>query len=656
MRNCYVFGLLMLLSVQAFGAVKVAPELQKLTSSDNVDVIVQFSQAPTTVQHQVVASFGGTLKNVLSSANAGLYSLPGSSIAGLAASNQVVYVSANRTNYAMVDYAAQAVSANIAAQYKYNGQSIGVAVIDSGVSAVADFDSRIVYNESFVPGDATTNDLFGHGTHVSGILAGSGASSTGSTFTHTFTGIAPGANILNLRVLDANGMGTDSSIIAAIDRAIALQQQYNIRVINLSVGRPVYESFSVDPLCQAMERAWASGMVVVVAAGNFGRNSFIGNKGYGTITSPGNDPTVITVGAMKTESTSSVSDDQIATYSSKGPTLLDHIVKPDIVAPGNQMVSAKAPGSTLAGLASTAVPYSYYSVNGSNDASNDYMRLSGTSMATPVVSGAVAILLQQNPNLSPDQIKAKLMKTARKEFSRVSVTTDPTVGQTFITQSDIFTVGAGYLDIGAALQNSDLGSGVALSPLAVRGGDGNIYLADSAPSFAAATSGIPTGAQSLWGTGTSWVGSAVWGNSVLVPGQSAPWGGNAIWGGGSAAWGSPNSALDFVVWGNTSAAAQDFVVWGNSTPAALDFVVWGNNSPVAQDFVVWGNNSPTALDFVVWGNSTAAALDFVVWGNYSPAALDFVVWGNSSPTAALDFVVWGNSAVTSNSILTGGEK
>ena len=122
------------------------------------------------------------------------------------------------------------------------------------------------------------------------------------------------------------------AVIAAIDRAIALRQQYNIRVINLSVGRPVYESFGIDPLCHAVEKAWANGIVVVVAAGNYGRNDFVGNKGYGTITAPGNDPTVITVGAMKTEGTNSTSDDQIATYSSKGPTMGDHIVKPANVA------------------------------------------------------------------------------------------------------------------------------------------------------------------------------------------------------------------------------------------------------------------------------------------------------------------------------------
>jgi serine protease AprX len=113
-------------------------------------------------------------------------------------------------------------------------------------------------------------------------------------------GIAPGANLLDLRVLDANGQGSDSAVIAAIETAIALKSKYNVRVINLSLGRPVYESYKLDPLCQAVEAAWKAGIVVVVAAGNDGRDNSFGNDGYGTISSPANDPYVITVGAMKT--------------------------------------------------------------------------------------------------------------------------------------------------------------------------------------------------------------------------------------------------------------------------------------------------------------------------------------------------------------------
>jgi serine protease AprX len=160
-----------------------------------------------------------------------------------------------------------------------------------------------------------------------------------------YVGIAPGVNIINLRVLDQNGNGTDSSVIQGIEAAISLANTYNIRVINLSLGRPVFESYAVDPLCQAVEQAWKAGIVVVVAAGNQGRNNSVGSFGYGTITAPGNDPYVITVGAMKIEGPALRTNDLIASYSSKGPTLFDHIVKPDIVAPGNLIISTMAGGT-----------------------------------------------------------------------------------------------------------------------------------------------------------------------------------------------------------------------------------------------------------------------------------------------------------------------
>src|SRR6185437_11258632 len=207
--------------------------------------------------------------------------------------------------------------------------------------------SRIVYSESFVPGDSATTDLYGHGTHVAGILAGNGRDSA-TGYAQQYVGLAPKANIINLRVLDKNGAGSDSAVIAAIQRAIDLKNTYNIRIINLSLGRPVYESAGQDPLCQAVEAAWKAGIVVVVAAGNSGRDNSGGTDGYATIQSPGNDPLVITVGATKTNGTATRLDDYVASYSSKGPTLLDHVVKPDLVAPGNRIVSLLAPSSYLA--------------------------------------------------------------------------------------------------------------------------------------------------------------------------------------------------------------------------------------------------------------------------------------------------------------------
>ena len=204
---------------------------------------------------------------------------------------------------------------------------------------------------------------------------------------------------------------------------------------------------------------------MVVAAGNDGRDNSAGTNGYGTISAPANDPYVITVGAMKSMGTPDRTDDLIATYSSKGPTAIDHIAKPDLVAPGNLVSSFLAnPSSMLAtSYPQNIVPVSYY-MTGGTSVPSPYFVLSGTSMAAPAVSGAVALLLQVQPGLTPNQVKARLMKTAYKTFPQSSSYTDPVTGITYIDQYDLFTVGAGYLDIQAALQSTDVSTGVATSP------------------------------------------------------------------------------------------------------------------------------------------------------------------------------------------------
>src|SRR5262249_54960036 len=155
----------------------------------------------------------------------------------------------------------------------------------------------------------------------------------------------------------------------------------------------------------------------------------------------------------------------IASYSSKGPTLYDHVVKPDLVAPGNRLVSLYTASLTLASLhPGNKLPYSAYKVGGNSTASSTYFELSGTSMATAVVSAGVANLLEAQPQLTPDQVKARLMKTAYKTFPQYSSATDPTTGVTYQSQYDIFTVGAGYLDLNAALNSGDVATGSALSP------------------------------------------------------------------------------------------------------------------------------------------------------------------------------------------------
>src|SRR5581483_789364 len=224
------------------------------------------------------------------------------------------------------------------------GKGITVAVVDSGINtqhtALA---NKVVANVSFVTGDPSTADAFGHGTHVAGIIAG-----VATSVTPLYAGgIAPGAKLANVRVLGADGSGLTSDVIAGMDWVIAHKSTYNIRVINLSLGHPVFESCSADPLCQEVQKAVGAGIVVVASAGNYGKND-AGQMVLGSIASPGNSPYAITVGAVNTWGTPGTSDDTVATFSSRGPTAYDLAVKPDLAAPGVKIVSLEAAGCALA--------------------------------------------------------------------------------------------------------------------------------------------------------------------------------------------------------------------------------------------------------------------------------------------------------------------
>src|ERR1017187_5489596 len=362
---------------------KLSPELEGIDAQKQVDVIITFTEAPTFAHHAKILMRGGTVRRSLEVVKAGAYRLTAAKMAELADDPEVEYISPDHEVHGALQFAEPTVNANIAFQHGYDGTGVGVAIIDSGIMTHPDTSNRIVYNENFVPNIGNDYyDRYGHGTHVAGIVGGDAAESAGPTYTHTFRGIAPNVKLINLRVLDGNGAGQDSSVIAAIQRAIQLKSTYNIRVINLSLGRPVSGTYTKDPLCQAVEQAWKAGIVVVVAAGNEGRNNSANTYGYGTITAPGNDPYAITVGAMKDMGTADRSDDAVASYSSKGPTLLDHIVKPDIVAPGNLIISTVPAGLLLTNTyPQNAANDQYYILYGNNQASTYYFTLSGTSMA-----------------------------------------------------------------------------------------------------------------------------------------------------------------------------------------------------------------------------------------------------------------------------------
>jgi serine protease AprX len=282
-----------------------------------------------------------------------------------------------------------------------------------------------------------------------------------------------------------------------------------------------------------VEAAWKKGIVVVVAAGNLGRNS------YATVLAPGNSPRVITVGAMKAMGTYPRGDDLVASYSSKGPTYIDLTAKPDLVAPGNLVVSALAPGSNLAAaFPGSIVSPAYY--NGSPASPGQYIKLSGTSMAAPAVAGAVALMLQKSPTITPDTVKARLMKTARKSFPAVSTNTDPTTHETYVSTYDLFTIGAGYLDVQAALASPDVALKSTASPAVV-------YSAETGEGT------LAPGSSSLWNSTEAWSSGAVWGTAVLASGEKV--------------WGASDAWSTFVVWGTNEA-------WGMGGPSGT-FVVWG---------------------------------------------------------------------------------
>jgi serine protease AprX len=436
------------------------------------------------------------------------------------------------------------------------GAGVTVAVVDSGISPHPALAKKVLANVSLVTGDPSVADAFGHGTHVAGIIAGLGSAAAGVTPLYT-GGIASGAQLVNVRVLGADGSGLTSDVIAGIDWVIANKSKYNIRIVNLSLGHPVYESCSTDPLCLEVGKAVNAGLVVIAAAGNYGRNAD-GRMVLGSIASPGNSPYAITVGAINTWGTGKRSDDTVATFSSRGPTAIDFAVKPDIAAPGVKIVSLQAEGSFLAS--------SYSSIHVAGGSSNAYMYLSGTSMSTPIVSGGVALLLQGAPGLKPAQVKLALQNGASymtdgglmgAGAGSVNFMASRKITATGLTSLLTTTIngltgtssGASFWDAGTMGSRLYAGSGIRLlstllAPLAwldpslLHWGDLNLLgltnpLARLTPKwlqYGALAAGTndqqilwgttvyePSGQQILWGTDTTGDQQILWGTSLTDP-------------------------------------------------------------------------------------------------------------------------------------------
>lgn len=489
------------------------------------------------------------------------------------------------------------------------GAGIGVAVIDSGIAAWHDDltlgasytlttsggatatsssvrtypygNQRVTKFVDFVNGQTLPYDDNGHGTHVAGIITGNGYDSNGEK-----AGIAPGASLVVLKVLNELGEGRISNVIAAMTWIASNASSYNIRVVNLSVGARITESYWTDPLTLAARKLADKGITVVTAAGNLGRAEN-GRQQYGSITAPGNAPWVLTVGATSTMGTMTRADDVMASFSSAGPTDIDYLAKPDVVAPGVGTVSLASTDSYLAQQKPGSL------VDGAVRA-GAYLSLSGTSMASPVVAGTVALMLQANPSLTPNLIKAILQYTAQ-----------PFAGYKPLQQ------GAGFLNTIDAVRLA-------------RFHRANVVGAK-----------LPVQA--------SWSRNIIWGNRLIAGGYLNPranaFANNVIWGsartaaGDNVAWGALCGDCDDIVWGNADANGAN-VVWGTSTS---DNSVWGMT---ADDNVVWGTG---AEENIVWGTSGDA--ENIVWGtDCGGGDCDNIVWG----TVGDDNVVWGTAGTDDN--------
>src|SRR3954468_14107278 len=239
--------------------------------------------------------------------------------------------------------------------------------------------------------------------------------------------MAARGNLVSIKIAGASGASDVSTIIAAIQWVVSFQAQYNIRVLNLSLGTDSTQSYTVDPLDYAVERAWQRGIVVNVAASNRGPAAH-------TISDPANDPFVITVGATDDKGTQTLNDDVLPNFSGRGPTATDELAKPDLAAPGAHVVSIAAPGATI----TAEYPSTMQA---------PYRRGSGTSMANAVVSGLVADMLSAQPALSPDRVKFELMSAARRDGS----STDPlAVGRGVVDGSAALTAGPGVANVSVA--------------------------------------------------------------------------------------------------------------------------------------------------------------------------------------------------------------
>ena len=376
-----------------------------------IDVIVRAHPGAGDAVRSAVAAAGGDTHRYVRLINAfGVrISASGAALVAKAPGVHAVSLDAPIRTTGKVDPAAlqtsynQSIRSQVAWADGYTGKGVGVAVIDTGIAGdmpdfrVSETDptSRVIANVVVNPAASSPKDTFGHGTHIAGLIAGNGTNRSASDAQRgRYAGAAPDANLIAVKVDDGEGNASILDVIDGLQFVVDKKDELGIRVVNLSLSNTVAESFRTDPLSAAVESAWLKGLVVVAAAGNRGSSSDAVSY------SPGNDPWVISVGAVDDRGTHAIGDDKLTTWSSRGLTQ-DGFVKPDIVAPGARLVSTMAPGAAYKTLCEAC------------NVEQDYFRVGGTSMAAAVISGAVAAILEAKPHWTPNQVKSALVRRSR---------------------------------------------------------------------------------------------------------------------------------------------------------------------------------------------------------------------------------------------------
>jgi serine protease AprX len=389
-------------------------ELAATQPSKQVGVIVRFERGTSATQGAgLVRAAGGNVTrdlHIINGVGAELSAAAAADLAGKSGIQSVTLNGAVKPSAIDTSRLTTAYNQSIRSTRVWNadrgatGDGVGVAVIDTGIQgdlpdfrvSQSDATSRVIVDAVVNPDATTAGDKYGHGTHVAGLIAGNGLNRPSSdSLDGRYIGVAPGADLINVKASDDEGNASTLDVIDGLQFVVDHKDDFNIRVVNLSLNEATPSGYRTNPLNAAVEQAWNAGIAVVAAAGNRGTASDAVQY------APGNDPFVITVGGVDDQNTADISDDTAASWSSTGNTR-EGFAKPDFLAPGARMISTLASRSAITEMCSSCI------------VSNKYFRMGGTSMATGVASGAVALLVQRHPDWSPNEIKSALKNNLRQ--------------------------------------------------------------------------------------------------------------------------------------------------------------------------------------------------------------------------------------------------